>query len=197
MLALAEETHELCAITRSTVPNELYEKVGMLKINPVMNLMSLYGLRDFRKYEKIFHSGIVEDINYFRSYGTKDSMIIWKREGMPHFQGIADGLVLIKSCLSHLPDHTIFKDARHEFNFVNEIQRSFDRDFADFMETLEKWTKDVADVMEGARTTVQLNLAIMTLFWTLVFTIVLSQDVRSWLMSLISYLRNLQPPKLP
>lgn len=52
------------------------------------------------------------------------------------------------------------------------------------MESLELLLSEIASVIEGSRTTVQLNVAIITLFWTLFFTVILSPEVFATLKSL-------------
>jgi hypothetical protein len=197
ILALMSDVHELCAISRSSVPTKLYEKIGVLRINPLRDLVGLYGLNDFRKYDKLFRLLLAEDVNYFQSYNTEDSKIIWRKESEPHFVGLVEVWNLIDTFLVHLPENTIFKDAKKKAGFAAEIYKQFEHDFKGFLKTLSEWVKDVTQVIEGARTTVQLNVAIITLFWTLALTILLSQDLRSWLTSLLSHLRNLKTPNLP
>jgi hypothetical protein len=191
ILSILTDIHELCAMTLFSIPAELYEKVGVLKINPVKDVVGIYGLRDFRKCDRTFRLGLIEDINYMRAYGSKASSIIWKKEAFPHFSGITEVLGLIDSYMIHLPEKTLFENERKKTDFVKKLNKQFQCDFKDFLDTLEEWVNDVSQVIESARTTVQLNLAIIALFWTLVCTIFLSDDVRTLFSHLISYLMNL------
>jgi len=184
IMSIIGDAHELCVIARYSIPTELFEKIGKIRINPIRDIASLYGLRKFKQYEKIYYKTLIEDVNYLRSYGTKASEIIWRKEGVPHFLGIADPLNLIDSYIIHEPDKVIFKTVAPE-DFVSKVYKRFEKDFEGFMESLNELLSDINSVIESSRTTIQLNIAIITLFWTLLITIILSREVFAILKSSI------------
>ena len=187
---------DLCAIARSTVPIELHDKIGKLKINPIKDAPSLYGLRAFNKCESIFHSILVEHINYLRSFETKEAEIVWEHEGLPHFPGIIGVLNLIEGYCRYEQHKLIFKREKDTKDsdvcekFVSDVYTSFKCKVKDLMETLESLVEDVSNVIQGARTTVQLNLAIIALFLTLLLSIVQMLPLQEWLASLISFIKQ-------
>jgi len=182
-LEIMSDVHELCVLGKFSIPIELYEKIGRFRINPIKDLFNLYGLKYFRKFEKMHRTTVVEDVNYFLTYGTKGDEILRKKEGIPHFSGLIETRSLIDSYKIHEPDQVIFKKQKAS-NFIHQVDEYFEKEFAAFKESINSLVKETSSVIEGSRTTVQLNIAIAALFWTLFFTVILSPEVFATLKSL-------------
>lgn len=188
ILGIIDGVHELCVIARSRTSLELHDKIGKLRINPIKDLRSFYGLKNFRRYEKIFRTILFEDINYLKEYGLKSAEVIWKHEGIPHFPAKNELLDLIDAYSGYELENFFLKK-KASTKFISEISDSFEKKFEGLMETLNNYVEDINGLIEGARTTIQLNIAIITLFWTLFFTVL--PLILPWLSNVLSYLVTL------
>ena len=191
-----DDAHELCAIASYTVPLELSRNIGSPKINPFKHIRDVYGLRSFNKYERLFHSSYFEDIKHMRLYGSKAAEIIRRQEGVFHFPVISELLTLIESYSRYASDiiYENFQSKKKDLDeeFRTSIFKLFEFRLSSLKDTLEKFIDDIQGVIEAARTSVQLNLAIITLIWTLFFTVVLAVfPIEEWLKTLFYFLQSL------
>lgn len=189
------DAHELCVIASYSIPLELSQNIGTTKINP-LHMRDIYGLRSFNKYERLFHSFYFQDVKHIRLYGSKAAEIIQKQEGVFHFPVISGLLSLIEAYSRYAPDVIYENDQSQEKDMDREFRTSIFRIFEDRLDslkdTLEKFVEDIQGVIEAARTAVQLNLAIVTLIWTLFFTVIFAIfPIQEWLETLLVFLQSL------
>jgi hypothetical protein len=189
---------EMYILARPLAPFELYEEIGRFKINPIRDIPNFYGLKNFQKYEKLYLETMSEDVNYLRSYKTKISEIVQEKEGIQHFPGVTFLCQLLDD-YSMFDQKIIFKKNTAQ-EFVTSFMQQFDKDFDDFKDRVSELFEDFESVIDRSRTAVQLNIAIIAIFWTIVFTVVLSPEVFPSLKAfaenlwkiLSNYIQNLQ-----
>jgi hypothetical protein len=193
ILEIIDDAHELCALATYSVPLQLSRTIGSLKINPFKHIRDIYGLRSFNKCERLFNFLLFEDIKHIELYGSKAAEIIRQQEGLFHFPVIAGLNTLIESYSLFASDviyehfHCSAKNPDEEFRTA--IFSLFETRLKSLKDTLEKFVDDIKGVIEAARTSVQLNLAIITLIWTLFFTVIFAVfPIREWLNTLFRFL---------
>jgi hypothetical protein len=199
ILEIIDDAHEFCVLASYSVPLELSQSIGSLKINPFKHIRDIYGLRSFNKYENLFHSFLFEDVKHIRLYGSKAAEIIRRQEGVFHFPVISELNTLIESYSRYASDiiYEHFARVRNrkknvDKEFRTAIFKLFEARLGSLRDTLEKFVDDLQRVIEAARTSVQLNLAITTLIWTLFFTVIFAIfPIREWLSALLRYLQFL------
>jgi len=196
ILEIIDDAHEFCALASYSVPLELSQSIGSLKINPLKNIRDIYGLRSFKKYERLFHSFLFEDIKHLRFYGSEAAEIIKRQEGVFHFQVIAELLTLIHSYSRYATD-IIYENFQSQGKDLDEEFRAalfnlFETRLKSIKDTLEKFVSDLQGVIDAARTSVQLNLAIVTLIWTLLVTVAFAIfPIQEWLKAIFHILQSL------
>ena len=196
ILETIDDAHELCALASYSVPLQLSRSIGSLKINPFMHIRDIYGLRSFSKYERLFNSLLFEDIKHIKLYGSKAAEIIRQQEGFFHFPVIAELNTLIESYSGFASDiiyeHFYSSAKNPDEEFRTAIFNLFETRLKSLKDTLEKFVGDIKGVIEAARTSVQLNLAIIALIWTLFFTVIFAIfPIREWLNTLFRFLQSL------
>jgi hypothetical protein len=193
------DIREIVEMGGISLPSNLRRQLGRPRINPLLDLKTLYGYRPLTQAEDDFYS-VHHDLALLEHLGTAS-------EDPARIE-----IELVRELLGLIDldgrTRTTDKDA------IENIYRSFCKTVARFSGTLAKVLNEAESTLERATTVVQMNIAIMAILWTGVLTVLttVGSGVMQWILDamgaglyvaggffilifLVSYMRLLCQPK--
>lgn len=175
LLAEIDTIHELLIIDEYTSLPELRKAAGRLRFNPVTGLRQLYGLRPLGKFETMTYGVFSDELEDIRRYGTHSAALIQKVEGIFSYQGIADLYSALRD-YSFRTDSLIFRGRykrkqKRNKEFEDYVFQEFDSRFRSLREDILDFSVKTERILDNARTTVQLNVAVVALIITAILTL--------------------------
>jgi len=172
ILSLLTDIHEACIITKQTVLREIRTRMSRLKVNIIRDVVDLYGMKTYNKMEQWFYDIPFDDLAFFLEYGSPSAELIYLKEGEFHCPAISR---LLQNITDFFPDGLAIVKCKNgedfSLKFRDDLFRVFDASMKTFASTVKQFLEDVERVFDASRTTVQLNITIVALIWTMLFSV--------------------------
>lgn len=182
---ITEDVMELLVISESEIGTQL-SNLGKIRVGP-WHLRDLYGARTVNDLQTKFNRAVHSSMVHIQSFGTRSAALLYKSEGEPTFPALSDLRGLFEG---HRPDRFIAPFVSPQLD-AEKIRKAFyDSDglLMGLRKDATEFRQRINTQLHDLMTTVQLNIAIGTLIWTIIITVLASRSTQDWITALNGFI---------
>jgi hypothetical protein len=170
--SLTEALMEITVIAESEVIDKLLSSARPSNPFNPRQLWNGFGLKELATTQEFFGSVLRGPIGNIRRFRTVSGQLLWKQEGVSHYEQVAELLTRVESFAPRVADKIIISS---KTEWLDVIRGSFyDRGklFDNLKEPINNLVKSIENALGQARTTLSLNIAVAALAWSIPLAVI-------------------------